>query len=72
MRRTIQTQKTKLKSTGYFISVEDKYSFNSSGPCKTPQKFGEQIQLCTSECNRTFPKSKAMQCGIINHQICQG
>ena len=38
MRRATQTQKTKLKSTGSFISVEDKYSLNSSGPYKTPQK----------------------------------
>ena len=71
MRRTTQTEKTKLKSTGSFISVEDKYSLNSSGPYKTPQKFGKQIWQCISECNRNFPKSKAMQCAIINHQICQ-
>ena len=66
-----QTQKTKLKSTGSFISVEDKYSLNSSGPYKTPQKFGKQIWQCTSECNRKFSKSKAVQCAIINCQICQ-
>ena len=71
MRRATQTQKTKLKSTGSFISVEDKYSLNSSGPYKSPQKFGKQIQQRTSERNRNFPKSKAMQCAIINHQICQ-
>ena len=71
MRRATQTQKSKLKSTGSFISVEDEYSLNSSGPYKTPQKFGKQIQLHTYECNRNFPKSKAMQCAIINCQICQ-
>ena len=69
--RATQTQKTKLKSTGSFISVEDKYSLNSSGSYKTPQKFGKQIRQRTYECNRNFPKSKAMQCAIINHQICQ-
>ena len=71
MRRATQTQKTKLKSTGSFISVEDEYSLNSSGPYKTPQKFGKQIQQHTFECNKNFPKSKAMQCTIINCQICQ-
>ena len=71
MKRATQTQKTKLKSTGSFISVEDKYSMNSSGPYKTPQKFGKQIRQHTSECNTNFPKSKAMQCAIINCQICQ-
>ena len=71
MRRAAQTQKTKLKSTGFFISVEDEYSLNSSGPYKTCQKFGKQIWQRTSECNRNFPKSKPMQCAIINHQICQ-
>ena len=71
MRRATQTQKTKLKSTGSFISVGDKYSLNSSGPYKTPQKFGKQIWQRTHECKRNFPKSKAMQCAIITHQICQ-
>ena len=70
-RRATQTQKTKLKSTGSFISVEDEYSLNSFGPNKTPQKFGKQIRQCTYECNRNFPKLKAMQCAIIYHQICQ-
>ena len=67
----MKTQTTKLKSTGSFISVEDEYSLNSSGPYKTPQKFGKQIRQHTYECNRNFPKSKAMQCAIINRQICQ-
>ena len=51
--------------------MEDEYSLNSSGPYKTPQKFGKQIWQHTYECNRNFPKSKAMQCAITNHQICQ-
>ena len=67
----MKTQTTKLKSTGSFISVEDEYSLNSSVPYKTPQKFGKQIRQRTYECNRNFPKSKAMQYAIINHQICQ-
>ena len=72
MRRATQTQKTKLKSTDSFIPVEDEYSSNSSGAYKTLQKFDKQIQQHTYECNRNFPKSKAMQCAIINHQFCQG
>ena len=51
--------------------MKDEYSLNSSGPYTTPQKFGKQIQQRTYESNRNFPKSKAMQCAIINHQICQ-
>ena len=70
-RRATQTQKTKLKATGSFISMKDEYSLNSSGPYTTPQKFGKQIQQHTYKSNRNFPKSKAMQCAIINHQICQ-
>ena len=76
MRRATQTQNLKLKSRGSVISevdevVEDKYSLNSSDPYKTAQKFGKQIRQRTSECNRNFPKSKAMQCAIIKCQICQ-
>ena len=70
-RRATQTQKTKLKATGSFISMKDEYSLNSSGPYTTPQKFGKQIQQRTYESNRNFPKSKAMLCAIINRQICQ-
>ena len=51
--------------------MKDKYSLNSSGPYTTSQKFGKQIWQHTYESNRNFPKSKAMQCAIINHQICQ-
>ena len=65
-----QTQKTKLKSIGSFISMKDEYFLNSSGPYTTPQKFGKQMRQRTYESNRNFPKSKAMQCAIINHQIC--
>ena len=71
MRRTTQSQKTKLKSTGSLMSVDDEYTLNNSGPYKTPQKFGKQIWQCTYECNKNFPKSKEMQCAIINCQICQ-
>ena len=53
------------------MSVDDEYTLNNSGPYKTPQKFGKQIRQCTYECNKNFPKSKEMQCAIINHQICQ-
>ena len=56
---------------GSFISMKDEYSLNSSGPYTTPQKFGKQIWQRTYESKRNFPKSKAMQCAIINHQICQ-
>ena len=63
MRRATQSQKTKLKTTGSLTSVDDEYTLNNSGPYKTPQKFGKQIWQ--------FPKSKEMQCSIINHQICQ-
>ena len=38
---------------------------------RTPQKFGKQIQHHIYEYNRNFPRSTAMQCAIINHQICQ-
>ena len=69
--RATQTKKTKLKATGSFISMKDEYSLNSSGPYTTHQKFGKQIQQCTYKSNRSFPKSKAMQCAIINHQIWQ-
>ena len=72
MKKATQTQKTQLKSTGSFISVEDEYFLNNSCPYKTPQKFGKQIWQRTHECNRNFLKSKAMQCAIINHQVCQG
>ena len=51
--------------------MKDEYSLNSSGPYTTPQKFGKQIWQRTYESNRNFPKSKAMQCAIINCQICQ-
>ena len=71
MRRATQSQKTKLKSTGSLMSVDDEYTLNNSGPYKTPQKFGKQIQQHTYECNKNFPKSKEMQCAIINCQICQ-
>ena len=71
MRRVTQAQKSKLNLKGSFIPAEVKYSLNSSSPYKTPEKFGKQIQQHTSECNRNFPKSKAMQCAIIKHQICQ-
>ena len=64
-RRATETQK--LKATGSFISMKDEYSLNSSGPYTTPQKFSKQIRQCTYESNRNFPKSKAMQCAIINH-----
>ena len=53
------------------MSVDDEYTLNNSGPYKTPQKFGKQIWQCAYECNENFPKSKEMQCAIINHQICQ-
>ena len=70
MRRA--TQKTNLRSKGSFSSVENEYSLNnSSDPYEMPQKFGKQIQQCTYECNKNFPKSKHMQCAIINRQICQ-
>ena len=71
MRRATQSQKIKLKTTGSLMSVDDEYTLNNSGPCKTPQKFGKQIWQHTYECNKNFPKSKEMQCAIINHQICQ-
>ena len=71
MRRETQSQKTKLKSTGSLMSVDDKYTLNNSGPYKTPKKFGKQIQQHTYECNKNFPKSKEMQFAIMNHQICQ-
>ena len=71
MRRATQSQKTKLKSTGSLMPVDDKYTLNNSGPYKTLQKFGKQIWQCTYECNKNFPKSKEMQCAIINCQICQ-
>ena len=71
MRRVTQSQKTKLKTTGSLMSVDDEYTLNNSGPYKTPQKFGKQIWWHTYECNKNFPKSKEMQCAIINHQICQ-
>ena len=71
MRRATQSQKIKLKTTGSLMSVDDEYTLNNSGPYKTPQKFGKQIQQHTYECNKNFPKSKEMQCAIINHQICQ-
>ena len=51
--------------------MKDEYSLNISGPYTSPQKFGKQIRQCTNESNRNFPKSKAMQCAIINCQICQ-
>ena len=51
--------------------MKDEYPLNSSSPYTTPQKFGKQIRQHTYEFNRNFPKSKAMQCAIINHQICQ-
>ena len=70
MRRA--TQKPNLRSKGSFSSVENEYSLNnSSDPYETPQKFGKQIRQHTYECNKNFPKSKHMQCAIINHQICQ-
>ena len=53
------------------MSVNDEYTLNNSGPYKTPQKFGKQIWQRTYECNKNFPKSKEMQCAIINRQICQ-
>ena len=53
------------------MSVDDEYTLNNSGPYKTPQKFGKQIWQRTYECNKNFPKSKKMQCAIINCQICQ-
>ena len=71
MRRATQSQKTKLKTTGSLMSVDDEYTLNNSGPYKTPQKFGKQIWQRIYECNKIFPKSKEMQCAIINHQICQ-
>ena len=51
--------------------MKDKYSLNSSGPYTTSQKFGKQIRQHTYKSNRNFPKSKAIQCAIINCQICQ-
>ena len=66
MRKATQSQKTKLKTTGSLMSVDDKYTLNNSGPYRTPQKFGKQIQQHTYECNKNFPKSKEMQCAIIN------
>ena len=71
MRRATQSQKIKLKTTGSLMSVDDEYTLNNSGPYKTPQKIGKQIRQHTYECNKNFPKSKEMQCAIINHQICQ-
>ena len=53
------------------MSVDDEYTLNNSGPYKTPKKFGKQIWQHIYECNKNFPKSKEMQCAIINHQICQ-
>ena len=47
------------------------YTLNNSGPYETLRKFGKQIWQRTSECNKNFPKSKEMQCAIINCQICQ-
>ena len=70
MRRA--TQKTNLISKGSFSSVENEYSLNNSSDLyETPQNFGKQIRQRTYECNKNFPKSKDMQCAIINHQICQ-
>ena len=70
MRRA--TQKTNLISKVSFSSVENEYSLNnSSDPYETPQNFGKQIRQRTYECNKNFPKSKDMQCAIINRQICQ-
>ena len=66
MRRATQSKKTKLKTTGSLMSVDDKYTLNNSGPYKTPQ-----IWQRTYECNKNIPKSKEMQCAIINHQICR-
>ena len=71
MRRATQSQKTKLKTTGSLTSVDDEYTLNNSGPYKPLQKFGKQIWQCTYECDKNFPKSKEMQCAIINCQICQ-
>ena len=71
MRRATQSKKTKLKTTGSLMSVDDEYTLNNSGPYKTPQKFGKQIWQHTYECNKNFPKSKEMQCAIMNCQICQ-
>ena len=52
--------------------MENEYSLNnSSDPYETPQKFGKQIRQRTYKCNKNFPKSKDMQCAIINRQICQ-
>ena len=42
------------------MSVDDEYTLNNSGPYKTPQKFGKQIQQRTYECNKNFPESKEM------------
>ena len=71
MRRATQSQKTKLKSTGSLMSVDDEYTLNNSGSYTTPQKFGKQIWQHIYECNKNFPKSKKMQCAIINRQIYQ-
>ena len=52
--------------------MENEYSLNnSSDPYEMPQKFGKQIRQRTYECNKNFPKSKHMQCAIINRQNCQ-
>ena len=56
MRSVTQSQKTELKSTGSLMSVDDEYTLNNSGPYKTPQKFGKQIQQHTYECNKSFQK----------------
>ena len=53
------------------MSVDDEYTLNNFGPYKTPQKFGKQIRQHTYECIKKFPKSKEMQCAIVNRQICQ-
>ena len=71
MRRATQSKKTKLKTTGSLMSVDDEYTLSNSGPYKTPQKFGKQIWQHIYECNKNFPKSKEMQCAIMNCQICQ-
>ena len=62
MRRATQSQKTKLKSTGSLMSVDDEYTLNNSGSYKTPQKFSKQIWQHTYECNKNFPVKRNAVC----------
>ena len=63
MRRATQSQKTKLKTTGSLMSVDDEYTLNNSGPYKTPQSLVNRFGSVHMNVIRIFQSQK--KCNVL-------